>query len=65
MTRSKSFAIGIFVGFVMGIAGTVALFAVEKRGGRKEACYPNSTCDSGLTCIDDICVKKDSTDDSK
>jgi hypothetical protein len=28
-------------------------------GGERGACYPNSTCNAGLTCIDQVCVSFD------
>jgi|GEM_PF-2278679 len=32
-------------------------------GGEGEACYPNSTCDSGLVCLSNLCVMPPAADD--
>jgi hypothetical protein len=46
----------------VGLFGICALLVVgcgsdaERLGGEGQSCYPNHTCDVGLTCVDSVCV---------
>ena len=43
--------------FAVGIAG-----CPSAAGGERQPCYGNGTCDEGLTCASDICVRIDGGD---
>jgi hypothetical protein len=30
--------------------------AAAPQGGLRQSCYPNGTCNAGLTCLSDVCV---------
>src|SRR5687767_12582418 len=45
-----------------GIFAFVALVAscgdgAKPQGGERQDCYPNGTCNTGLVCLSDICVR--------
>jgi len=52
----------VFMAFMFILLGVLILESpvpkhLKDYGGRKQQCYPNKTCDTGFSCIDDICIK--------
>src|SRR5262245_13829120 len=54
MARNVCLAVGILVAGLLGCRGGAATTANGQEGGRG---YPNGTCNPGLSCFSDLCVR--------
>src|SRR5450432_208686 len=58
MVRHASWLAWLFAPCVTACGGTAQKdgSSEAERGGERQSCYPNQTCNAGLTCLSDLCV---------
>src|SRR5260221_7936189 len=58
MNRGVGLAVSLSLAVVgIACAGHDTGSSIADQGGERQPCYPNGTCNSGLSCLSDVCVK--------